>query len=244
MTTQPKWTDERTEALVKFVGDESPVTLATVVEFSEAQGGSTRSVSSKLRKMGFEVEKVSDVARSKAFTEDQATTLAAFVTDNSGTYTYADIAEHFANGEFSPRSIQGKILSMELTDHVKAAPKREYARTYTEAETDTIVALAKDGKFLEEIAAELDRPLNSIRGKALSLDRAGLIDGIPPQRDTAPKAGDAFEGLDVVTLSVAEIAEKTGKTERGVKTMLTRRGLTATDYDGAAKAAKRAAVDA
>ena len=34
------------------------------------------------------------------------------------------------------------------------------------------------------------------------------------------------------------IAEEIGKTTRGVKTMLTRRGLTAADYDGAAKAAK------
>ena len=37
---------------------------------------------------------------------------------------------------------------------------------------------------------------------------------------------------------VEAIAENIGKTARGVKTMLTRRGLTAADYDGAAKAAK------
>ena len=36
------------------------------------------------------------------------------------------------------------------------------------------------------------------------------------------------------------IADEIGKTPRGVKTMLTRRGLTASDYDGAAKAAKAA----
>jgi len=41
-------------------------------------------------------------------------------------------------------------------------------------------------------------------------------------------------------LSVEEIAEQIGKTARGVKTMLTRRGLTASNYDGAAKAAKAA----
>jgi hypothetical protein len=42
-------------------------------------------------------------------------------------------------------------------------------------------------------------------------------------------------------MSVAQIAEKIGKTERGVKTMLTRRGLKAADYDGAAKKEKAAA---
>ena len=39
-------------------------------------------------------------------------------------------------------------------------------------------------------------------------------------------------------MTVEAIAEEIGKTTRGVKTMLTRRGLTAADYDGAAKAAK------
>ena len=55
------------------------------------------------------------------------------------------------------------------------------------------------------------------------------------------QAPDSFEALgDVSGLTVAEIAEKTGKTERGVKTMLTRRAVTAKDYDGAAKAKKAA----
>ena len=40
-------------------------------------------------------------------------------------------------------------------------------------------------------------------------------------------------------MTVEAIAEAIGKTARGVKTMLTRRGLTAADYDGAAKAAKQ-----
>jgi len=39
-------------------------------------------------------------------------------------------------------------------------------------------------------------------------------------------------------MTVDAIAESIGKTARGVKTMLTRRGLTASDYDGAAKSAK------
>jgi len=42
-------------------------------------------------------------------------------------------------------------------------------------------------------------------------------------------------------LTVEAIAESIGKTPRGVKTMLTRRGLTAADYDGAAKSAKASA---
>ena len=72
-----------------------------------------------------------------AFTDQQEATLAAFVTDNSGEYTYAEIAGHFEDGAFSPKSIQGKILSMELTAHVKPAPKIEAVRTYTPEEEST-----------------------------------------------------------------------------------------------------------
>jgi hypothetical protein len=39
-------------------------------------------------------------------------------------------------------------------------------------------------------------------------------------------------------MTVVEIAEAIQKTPRGVKTMLTRRGLAASDYDGAAKREK------
>ena len=45
---------------------------------------------------------------------------------------------------------------------------------------------------------------------------------------------------DTSTLTVEEIATAIGKTVRGVKTMLTRRGLVASDYDGAARKEKAA----
>ena len=106
----PKWTDERTDALVNFVGDENPISQATVAEAADQLETSTRSISSKLRKMGYEVELVSASGGSR-FSDDQAATLAAFVQDNSGEYTYAQIAEHFEGGAFSAKSIQGKILS-------------------------------------------------------------------------------------------------------------------------------------
>ena len=54
----PKWTDERTSALESFVGDETPVSQATVAAAAEDLETSVRSVSSKLRKMGYDVENV------------------------------------------------------------------------------------------------------------------------------------------------------------------------------------------
>ena len=239
MATLPKWTDERTDQLTNFVGTESPVSQATVAEGAEILETSTRSVSSKLRKMGFDVELASASAQ-RAFTDEQESTLEAFVTGNSGEYTYADIAGLFEDGHFSPKSIQGKILSMELTDHVKPAPKVEAVRTYTPAEEVTFVTMVNDGAFVEAIADVMGRSVNSVRGKALSLLRSGDIDAIPRQEHTksASAADPLAEINDIGNMTVEAIAESIGKTARGVKTMLTRRGLTAADYDGAAKAAK------
>ena len=237
----PKWTDERTESLVSFVGDESPISQATVAEAADQLETSTRSISSKLRKMGYEVELASATA-SRAFSDAQEQTLATFVSDNSGEYTYAQIAEHFENGAFSAKSIQGKILSMELTDHVKPAPKVETVRTYSPEEEETFVQMVNDGAFVEAIADALDRSVNSVRGKALSLLRSGDIDAIPRQEHTkgTTKEDPLADLGDISSMTVEEIAEAIGKTARGVKTMLTRRGLVAEDYDGAAKKEKAA----
>jgi hypothetical protein len=238
----PKWTDERTTALTDFVGDESPVSQATVAEAAAELETSTRSISSKLRKMGHDVE-LASASATRAFSDAQEATLSAFVSDNSGEYTYAEIAGHFEDGAFSPKSIQGKILSMELTDHVKPAPKVEAVRTYSPDEEVTFVEMVNNGAFVEAIAAELDRSVNSVRGKALSLLRSGDIDAIPRQETTkgASKEDPLAELTDIGSMGVEDIAEAIGKTARGVKTMLTRRGLSAADYDGAAKKEKASA---
>ena len=237
----PKWTDERTDELVNFVGEESPISQGTVAEAADQLETSTRSISSKLRKMGYEVE-LASATSSRAFSESQEATLATFVQDNSGEYTYAQIAENFEGGAFSAKSIQGKILSMELTDHVKPAPKVEAVRTYSEDEETTFIEMVNDGAFVEAIADALDRSVNSVRGKALSLLRSGDIDAIPRQEHTkgSAKEDPLAELGDLSSMTVEEIAEAIGKTARGVKTMLTRRGLVAEDYDGAAKKEKAA----
>jgi hypothetical protein len=188
--------------------------------------------------MGYEVE-LASAASGRSFTDEQEATLRAFVTDNSGQYTYAQIAEHFEGGAFSPKSIQGKILSMELTEHVAPAPVQESVRTYTAEEEATFVSMVNSGAFVEAIAEAMGRSVNSVRGKALSLLRSGDIQAIPRQENTKGASNaDPLADLDVAGMTVEAIAEAIGKTARGVKTMLTRRGLSASDYDGAAKAAK------
>lgn len=231
----PKWTDERTSALESFVGNESPVSQATVANAAEELETSVRSVSSKLRKMGYDVELASS-SNTKSFSDDQEATLANFVQDNSGSYTYAEIAQNFEGGAFSAKSIQGKILSMQLTEHVKPAPKVESVKTYSEDEEATFIGMVNDGAFIEQIAESLGRSVNSIRGKALSLLRAGEINAIPKQAETKGSGkADPLADLDIDEMTVEQIADEIGKTVRGVKTMLTRRGLVCADYDGSAR---------
>ena len=235
----PKWTDERTQQLVDFVGNTSPISQAMVAEAATDLETSTRSVSSKLRKMGHDVELASSVSN-RTFTEDQEATLSNFVSDNSGAYTYADIASSFEDGAFSAKSIQGKILSMELTGHVKPAEKPEAVRTYSPEEEATFTTMVNGGSFVEEIAEALGKSVNSIRGNALSLLRSGDINAIPKQKETkgSSKADPLAEVTDIDNMTVEAIADEIGKTVRGVKTMLTRRGLTCADYDGAARKEK------
>ena len=45
-------------------------------------------------------------------------------------------------------------------------------------------------------------------------------------------------GDAISTMTVAEIAKIAEKTERGLRTLLTRRGIKVADYDGASKKAK------
>lgn len=238
-TKSKKWNDEAVATLMGIVGNESPVSAATVQKASEALDVSTRSVASKLRQMDVEV---ASLAKEKVatFTPDEGDALSAFVNANAGKYTYKEIAELFP-GEFSPKQIQGKLLALELTDKVKPTEKVEVARLYSEAEEATFIKMANAGKFIEEIAVALGREVPSVRGKALSLTRNGLINEIPKQKESHAKdVVDAVSALGaaISSMTVAAIATAVDKTERGVRTLLTRRGLKAADYDGAAKQAK------
>lgn len=239
-TTAKNWTDESVQTLLNTVGSASPVT-ADLVEAAAAQlGKSVRSIASKLRQLDREV---ASMAKEKVatFSEDQTANLTAFVNAAAGQYTYKEIADNFMSGAFSAKQIQGKLLALELTGMVRAAEKVEVARTYTEAEEAQFIQMANAGAFIEDIATALNKTVSSVRGKALSLTRKDQISEIPKQ-----KVSHAKESVDVVaelgdavaTMTVAEIAKAADKTERGLKTLLTRRGIDCADYKGAAKKAK------
>lgn len=236
--TTPKWDESRTAELTAIAGSESPVSADTLAKAAEALATTVRSVAAKLRKMGYEVASTAKVTTS-AFSADEAVALTDFVNANANAYTYAEIAAKFADGKFTAKQVQGKILSLELTKLVKPTEKVEAVRTYTEQEEASFVQMANAGKFVEEIAEALGKSVNSVRGKALSLLRSGEIEKIPAQKESHAKSKEDVIGtLDLANMTVAQIAEVTEKTERGIRTLLTRRGIDCQDYKGSEKKAK------
>ena len=193
-----------------------------------------RSVTAKLRKLGFEVPKKPSAA--PIFSADETEALGLFLAENSGSMTAEEIANHFASAwgrDVTARQINGKALSMEMTGHIKPAEKKVTPRTYTEAEEAQISEMVTAGKYLEEIADAMGRPVNSIRGKLLSMGLKAL------QRDKKTTKTDAYAGIeDMLDQTVEQIAEHFDKTVRGVKTVLTRRGLSCADYEPKAAASE------
>jgi hypothetical protein len=235
-----KWNDDAVASLLSIVGNENPVSVATVEEAAETLGFTTRSIAAKLRQMDHDVASMAK-EKTTAFTDDETDQLADFVENNVGRYTYKEIAEQFAGGKFTAKQIQGKLLALELTGAVKPAEKVEIARTYTEAEEATFIQMAERGAYIEDIAQALNKTVASIRGKALSLTRKGQIAKIPAQRESHAK--DQVDpivalGDSISSMTVAEIAKAVDKTERGLRTLLTRRGINVADYKGADKKAK------
>lgn len=235
-----KWSDEAVQTLLNIVGSASPVSAEKVEQAAQALEVSTRSVASKLRQLDREVASLAKTKVSR-FSDQEAQGLARFVQQNEGTMTYKQISEVFLEGKFNAKEIQGKILSMELTGMVKPAEKVEAAKTYSEQEEAIFVKMAEAGKFIEEIAEALGKTIASVRGKALSLTRSGQISKIPAQKTSHSNAQPdpvVQLGDKISTMTVAQIAQAVDKTERGIKTMLTRRGIRVADYDGASKKAK------
>ena len=237
-----KWSDNAVAILMDVVGSESPVSAGTVEAAAEALGEdfTVRSVASKLRQLDREVASMAK-EKTSAFTDRETAALADFVEANSGELTYKEIAENFAGGKFTAKQIQGKLLALEMTGSVKPAEKVEVARTYTDAEEAKFIKLAAKGSYIEEIASSLNKTVASVRGKALSLMRKGQIEKIPAQRESHAK--DQVDpivalGDKITTMTVAEIAATVDKTERGLRTLLTRRGINVADYKGADKKAK------
>jgi predicted transcriptional regulator len=235
-----KWSEQAVAELLQIVGNESPVSIARVEAAAEALELSTRSIAAKLRQLDHEVV---SMAKEKvtAFSETESSALEAFVNNNANQFTYKQIAEKFADSKFTAKQIQGKLLALEMTGSVKPAEKVEVARSYTEAEETKFVQMAERGSFIEDIAQALNKTVASVRGKALSLTRKGQIAKIPAQRESHAKDQvDPIVALGdrITSMTVAEIAAKVDKTERGLRTLLTRRGINVADYKGADKKAK------
>lgn len=238
MTKKFTWTDANVTALNSAVEGVELITQDQLHTIAGDLGTTARSVGSKLRKLGFEVQKAADANRS-AWSEDEQEALVDFLSANDGALTYAEIAAALLAGKFTTKQVQGKILSLELTGKVKPTEKAVAVRTYSAEEEAQIVALVADGASMEAVAEALDKKIESVRGKCLSLQKEGRIESMPKQAKSAAKPkSDILAGLEVAEMTIAQIAEATDRTERGIKSLLTRRGVDCADHKGAEKAAK------
>lgn len=183
-----------------------------------------RSVTAKLRKLGFEVPLKPKAAL--VFSEQETEAIREFLEQNAGDYTAEEIAASFMDGKFTARQINGKALSLELSSTIKPAEKKVAVKTFTDAEEETISSMVDSGAFIEDIADSLGRTVPQIRGKLLSMKMTA------PQRTKKASTTDAYANINEIAheMTVAELAVHYEKTERGVKTVLSRRGLTAKDY--------------
>jgi hypothetical protein len=214
-----------TEEMVQRMHDvcDSGVTEEIVQELCEEFEFPRRSVTAKLRKLGFDVPKKQGDA--PKFSKEETEALVAYLEEVNGTKTADEIAADFMDGNFSGRQINGKALSLEMTAYIKPTEKKVAPKSYTDEEEATVVKMAEDGAFIEDIAAAVGKEVASVRGKLLSL---GLK---APQKTKKSAKADKYAGVeDMLDKTVAEIAEHFDATERGVKTMLTRRGMACADY--------------
>lgn len=182
-----------------------------------------RSVTAKLRKLGYDVPKKPGAA--PVFSAEETTMLANFLETNNGNLTAEEIAAEFMDGKFTARQINGKALSLEMTSSIKPAEKKVMPKSYSEDEETKIAAMVESGAYLEDIADALGKTPNSVRGKLLSM-------GLKAEQKTKKATkSDPYEGIeDMLDQTVEQIATHFDKTVRGVKTVLTRRNLACADY--------------
>jgi hypothetical protein len=238
-TKSKKWNNESVSTLLSIVGNASPVSVALVEQAAETLGVTTRSAASKLRQLDREVASMA-ATKAPTFTTEESSALATFVQANAGKLTYKEIAEQFP-GNFSAKQVQGKLLALELTSFVRPADRIEVATKYSESEEATFIKMVQAGSLIEDIAMALNKTIASVRGKALSLSRKGMIEKIPAQKEShAKNTVDPVDALgdSIKSMTVDEIALAVDKSPRGIKTLLTRRGIKVADYDGQAKKAK------
>ena len=221
MANKYVYTEEMESRMQEVAAD--GVTEEKIVALCEEFEFPRRSVTAKLRKMDFEVPKKTTES---VFSEDETEELRSFLESNDGEFTSVEVAEKVAGGKFTPKQISGKAMAMQLTANIKPAEKKVAVKTYTDEEEETVRSMATDGSYIEEIAESVGKTVASVRGKLLSMKLTA------PTRDKKATSADAYAGIEDVAgeMSVVELAEKFGKTERGVKTVLSRRKIACADY--------------
>ena len=102
-----EYTDDMVAAMHDVAG--TGVTEATIENLMSDFDFPRRSVTAKLRKLGYDVPKKPGAA--PVFSADETEALATFLTDNSGDLTAEEISEAFADGSETASNVDPDILA-------------------------------------------------------------------------------------------------------------------------------------
>jgi DNA-binding CsgD family transcriptional regulator len=216
-----KWTEELVAKLVEGLDKNTEVPYSKCQEIAENLNISDRSVTGKLRVLGFKVGRKTKPG--KVYTPEDEERIRKMVEKG---YTQKQIADKLGK---DIKSIGGKLLAMGIKGVERGVPKKEAApKKFTEAEEAKIKELAENGAYVEEIADALGKTVQQIRGKLVSMK----ISGVPTKnKKTATKkvytdaVVEQVKALAAEGKSVEEIAEALELNEKGLRSKMGKLGL-------------------
>jgi DNA-binding CsgD family transcriptional regulator len=221
-----KWLEETEKALVDAVSafnGEIPYTECERI--ASELGKPTASVTAKLRALDYKVGKKEATKSESSYSDEDVATIKAMA--EAGSYL-EEIADTLGR---DPKSVKGKLLSMRLKvtqrDVKPAKPK-----AYTEAEEAIITEMHAAGATKIAIAERLNRTIQQVSGKLLSMKLFGLESGVDKSANAKPKVYTE-EVIETIKTRVAngesldDIAESLSLNARGLKTQAAKLGIVA-----------------
>lgn len=106
--------------------------------------------------------------------------LVAFLIDNSGRYSIAEVARKFEGGKFFEITVRAFINFNGLTQHVVV--KNPSSHVYSGDEVELLLNLAEGGRSIDEISDQLGRSVRSVSSKCSHLLRTGELSKRPHRR--------------------------------------------------------------
>ena len=235
-----KYTEEMVAELETFMSKyDGSIPYADVTEFTTNFDTKfdvefkQRSIAGKLRHMKADLEKKS--VAGKVYSDSDEAKIAEMCADLDNLPWQEDIAEALGRG---CKSIGGKLVSMNIYGVKKRDKvKNETVKMFTPEDEAIIIDLVNaDGDtFIEDIAEALGKEVSKVRGKLAGMRVKGVL-----TRNKVAKKGKVYtdellaeiKGMLDVQATLQEIAAKFSLNEKGLHSILAKKGLIAKSVKG------------